>query len=130
MKTKRTKNCKVTAIVLTVLSWLFCFGLAIGFISYYCGTHQSDTSLKEKMGTIAYGAVFSVITLGIVASRLKDRIRPIVWMLDICLGTYLFGNNLVYLVFAIWILDEYVLYPIARHYRNLYTINKEIDKRE
>ena len=51
-------------------------------------------------------------------------------MLDICLGTYLFGSNLVYLVFAIWILDEYVLYPIARHYRNLYTINKEIDKRE
>ena len=82
------------------------------------------------MGTIAYGAVFSVITLGIVAILLKDRIRPIVWMLDICLGTYLFGNNLVYLVFAIWILDEYVLYPIARHYRNLYIINKEIDKRE
>lgn len=82
------------------------------------------------MGTVAYGAVFSVVTLGIVAILLKDRIRPIVWMLDICLGTYLFGSNLVYLVFAIWILDEYVLYPIARHYRNLYTINKEIDKRE
>ena len=59
----------------------------------------------------------------------KDKIRPTVWMIDIILANYLFGSTIMYVTFAIWLVSEYVVGPLARHYRQLYVINKEIDRR-
>ena len=36
---------------------------------------------------------------------------------------------MMYIVFVIWIIDQYVIAPLGKHYRQLYTINKEIDRR-
>ena len=34
------------------------------------------------------------------------------------------------IVLAIWLVSEYVVGPVGKHYKSLYTINKEIDRRE
>lgn len=134
MKTERTIKCKRLSIVFTILSWLLCFGLAVGFVIAFVamngsGGGENSTTLEEKFGTIIYGFGLSLIPMLVLAIIVKDKIRPTVWMIDIILANYLFGSWMMYIVFAIWVIDQYVIAPLGKHYRQLYTINKEIDRR-
>lgn len=134
MKTERTIKCKRLSVVFTTLSWLLCFGLAVGFVIAYIamngnGNGEDSATMKEKFGTIIYGFGLSLIPMLVLAIIVKDKIRPTVWMLDVILANYLFGSWMMYIVFAVWIVDQYVIGPLGKHYRQLYVINKEIDRR-
>ena len=134
MKTERTIKCKKLGILFTILSWLLCFGLAVGFVIAFVamngsGGGEDSATMEEKFGTIIYGFGLSLIPMLVLAVIVKDKIRPTVWMIDIILANYLFGSWMMYIVFAIWVIDQYVIAPLGKHYRQLYTINKEIDRR-
>lgn len=134
MKTERTIKCKKLGILFTILSWLLCFGLAVGFVIAFVamngsGGGENSATLEEKFGTVIYGFGLSLIPMLVLAIIVKDKIRPTVWMIDIILANYLFGSWMMYIVFAIWVIDQYVIAPLGKHYRQLYTINKEIDRR-
>ena len=134
MKTERTIKCKKLGILFTILSWLLCFGLAVAFIISFVamngsGGGENSATMEEKLGTIIYGFGLSLIPMLVLSIIVKDKIRPTVWMIDVILANYLFGSWLMYVVFAIWLIDQYVIGPLGKHYRQLYTINKEIDRR-
>ena len=130
MKTERTIRCKRLGVSFSVINWIMCFGLAVALIIVFAsGIEPDDETLKEKLGTIIYGIGLSLIPLIVLAILVKDKIRPTVWMIDIILSNYLFGSAIMYVTFAIWLVSEYVIGPLARHYRQLYVINKEIDRR-
>ena len=134
MKTERTIKCKKLGILFTILSWLLCFGLAVGFVIAFVamngsGGGEDSATMEEKFGTIIYGFGLSLIPMLVLAIVVKDKIRPTVWMIDIILANYLFGSWMMYIVFAIWVIDQSVIAPLGKHYRQLYTINKEIDRR-
>ena len=131
MKTERTIRCKRLGIAFSIINWIMCFGLAVGLIIVFAsGIEPDNETLKEKLGTIIYGIGLSLIPIIVLAILVKDKIRPTVWMVDIILANYLFGNVAMYSVFGIWLISEYVVGPVGRHYKSLYTINKEIDRRE
>lgn len=134
-KSKRTVDCKKVAVAMYVLNWVLCFGLAIALVIAFLITKdqaptEDQASLQEKLGTIIYGIGLSLIPMVVLAIVVKDKIRPTVWMIDIILANYLFGEIAMYIVFAIWLVSEYVVGPVGKHYKSLYTINKEIDRRE
>ena len=134
MKTERTIKCKRLGILFTALSWVLCFGLAVAFVIAFLamngsGNGEQSETMKEKFGTIIYGFGLSLIPMLVLSIIVKDKIRPTVWMIDVILANYLFGSWLMYVVFAIWLIDQYVIGPLGKHYRQLYTINKEIDRR-
>ena len=130
MKTARTIKCKRLGIAFSIINWIMCFGLAIVFIIVFAaGIEPANEPLKEKLGTVIYGIGLSLIPMIVLAILVKDKIRPTVWMVDIILANYLFGSTIMYVTFAIWLVSEYVVGPLARHYRQLYVINKEIDRR-
>lgn len=134
MKTERTIKCKRLGILFTGLSWVLCFGLAVAFVIAFLamngsGNGEQSATMKEKFGTIIYGFGLSLIPMLVLSIIVKDKIRPTVWMIDVILANYLFGSWLMYVVFAIWLIDQYVIGPLGKHYRQLYTINKEIDRR-
>lgn len=134
MKTERTIKCKRLGILFTALSWVLCFGLAVAFVIAFLAMNGSvngeqSATMKEKFGTIVYGFGLSLIPMLVLSIIVKDKIRPTVWMIDVILANYLFGSWLMYVVFAIWLIDQYVIGPLGKHYRQLYTINKEIDRR-
>ena len=130
MKTERTIKCKRLGVAFSVINWIMCFGLAVGLIIVFAsGIEPDDETLKEKLGTIIYGIGLSLIPIIVLAILVKDKIRPTVWMIDIILSNYLFGSAIMYVTVAIWLVSEYVVGPLARHYRQLYVINKEIDRR-
>lgn len=134
MKTERTIKCRRLGILFTALSWVLCFGLAVAFVISFLamngsGNGEQSATMKEKFGTIIYGFGLSLIPMLVLSIIVKDKIRPTVWMIDVILANYLFGSWLMYVVFAIWLIDQYVIGPLGKHYRQLYTINKEIDRR-
>ena len=134
-KSKRTVDCKKVAVAMYVLNWVLCFGLAIALVIAFLITKdqaptEDQETLQQKLGTIIYGIGLSLIPMVVLAIIVKDKIRPTVWMIDIILANYLFGEIAMYIVFAIWLVSEYVVGPVGKHYKNLYTINKEIDRRE
>lgn len=134
-KSKRTVDCKKVALAMYILNWVLCFGLAIALVIAFLVTKdkaptEDQATLQQKLGTIVYGIGLSLIPMVVLAILVKDKIRPTVWMIDIILANYLFGEIAMYIVFAIWLVSEYVVGPVGKHYKNLYTINKEIDRRE
>ena len=134
MKTERTIKCKRLGVLFTALSWVLCFGLAVAFVIAFLamngnGSGEQSATMKEKFGTIIYGFGLSLIPMLVLSIIVKDKIRPTVWMIDVILANYLFGSWLMYVVFAIWLIDQYVIGPLGKHYSQLYTINKEIDRR-
>ena len=134
-KSKRTVDCKKVAVAMYILNWVLCFGLAIALVIAFLITKdqaptEDQETLQEKLGTIIYGIGLSLIPMIVLAIVVKDKIRPTVWMIDIILANYLFGEIAMYIVFAIWLVSEYVVGPVGKHYKSLYTINKEIDRRE
>ena len=134
-KSKRTVDCKKVALAMYVLNWVLCFGLAIALVIAFLITKdqaptEDQETLQQKLGTIIYGIGLSLIPMVVLAIVVKDKIRPTVWMIDIILANYLFGEIAMYIVFAIWLVSEYVVGPVGKHYKSLYTINKEIDRRE
>ena len=134
-KSKRTVDCKKVAVAMYVLNWVLCFGLAIALVIAFLITKdqaptEDQETLQQKLGTIIYGIGLSLIPMVVLAIIVKDKIRPTVWMIDIILANYLFGEIAMYIVFVIWLVSEYVVGPVGKHYKSLYTINKEIDRRE
>lgn len=132
--TKRTRNCKDVATAMYILNWILCFGLAIALVVAFLimkedAPSEEQETLQQKLGTIVYGIGLSLIPMVVLAIIVKDKVRPTVWMIDIILSNYLFGSIAMYIVFGIWLISEYIIGPVGKHYKDLYTINKEIDRR-
>ena len=125
----RTKKFKNLDIIFHILSWILCFGTAAFLVLLkVCGAEEG-TPLKETIGSVLYGWLVSNIPLVALSIIVKDKIRPVVWMVDVIMSNIVFGGIAIYIVFGIWVIDEYVISPLARSFNNKYVINKEIDIR-
>lgn len=117
---------------LIILDWVFCFGTAAVFILMAVGGVEPDpngVTMKEKLGTIAWGFVGSLFPMVVLALIVRDRIKPTVWMADIILANYLYGNLGMYIVLGIWFVSEYIIVPLSKKDNTNYLINKQIDMR-
>lgn len=125
----RTKKFKKLDIIFHILSWVLCFGTAAFLVLLkICGAEEG-TPLKETIGSVVYGWLVSNIPLVALSIIVKDRIRPVCWMVDVIMSNIVFGGIAIYIVFGIWIVDEYIISPLTRSFHNNYVINKEIDRR-
>lgn len=125
----RTKKFKKLDIIFHILSWVLCFGTASFLVLLkVCGAEEG-TPLKETIGSVVYGWLVSNIPLIALSIIVKDKIRPVCWMVDVIMSNIVFGGIAIYIVFGIWIVDEYIISPLARSFHNKYVINKEIDRR-
>ena len=125
----RTKKFKKLDIIFHILSWVLCFGTAAFLVLLkICGAEEG-TPLKETIGSVLYGWLVSNIPLVALSIIVKDKIRPVCWMVDVIMSNIVFGGIAIYIVFGIWLADEYIISPLARSFHNKYVINKEIDIR-
>ena len=125
----RTKKFKKLDILFHVLSWVLCFGTAAFLVLLKVVGAEAGTPLKETIGSVLYGWLVSNIPLVALSIIVKDKIRPVCWMVDVIMSNIVFGGIASYSVFGIWRVDEYVISPLARSFHNKYVINKEIDRR-
>lgn len=130
MRTAKTKKYKKIYKAISFLSWLICFGLTAFLIIFmFCGK-EDGTPLKELLGSYLYGFLMANIPLVVLSLMIKDKIKPVCWMINVIMSNIIFGDVAIYLVFALWLVDNYLLYSIIDVYKDKYRINKEIDDRE
>lgn len=128
--TKYTKSCRNKGIIFTLISWLLCFGIAIVFIAITLSKPKGETTeISQKAMSLVTAIGVSLLPMIVLAIIAKDKIRPTVWMIDVIMANILFSSTVMYIIFAIWLVDEYIISALAKRYRAKYLINSEIDKR-
>lgn len=103
--------------------------LNVGPLAAYSaiGLAQADL-ITEKVALTS--TIFVVLILSAVAWVNKTTMRSRVWV--IILGLYFCLDHFItpLLIIAITqVLDEWIVSPARKHYKNKYIINKELDKR-
>ena len=126
MTTKRTKNLRIKAYLLTFLSLLLSWGPLILYVTQAYLTKTAAISDKIILTSLlAVGVIMSIVCL---INKYVLRCRS--WL--ILIGLWLCLDKILGCILVIAItqcLDEIVVQPLARSFRNKLTINKEIDKR-
>lgn len=140
-----TKKLKKISLLLYVVSWLLCFGLFVIFVNVGVNRYMTNdgstmvefeerfgslaTEYVNKLKTITITALVGLIPMAVLSILVKDKFKPTIWMLNIILSNILVDSWAMYLVFVLWLIDNYVLRPLAKKYQLRYQINKEIDAR-
>lgn len=131
--TQRTKSLKTWNTILIILIsalWL----ATLGFMIVYGFVLNSKPSEGDGVGKQIVEVLYPSCVAYIVAIALyifvTKKIKTMGWMAAVILASYFIGNTAMYIVFGLWILDEYILTPIQKRVREKYIINKEIDLRE
>lgn len=128
-----TKKYRKIVIFLTIASVLLLFGP----MTYYLGAAAVNMAAAgTTTATVAQVSLFSsslIITgiLTLIGLIRKVTFKSSIWVLLIAIYTIL-GNVMwaVILIGGCQIFDELLISPLLNKYRNLLTINKEIDKRQ
>ena len=133
--TKRTKDVRKLSRIFFFIS-LCCFvGVAIFTViatftriggSEKSGMDILSTALKTQLISLSITTIICVI----LALFIKEKIRTTVYMLALVINSILFKEAGMYIILAVWFIDEYVFAALHKHYKQLLIINKEIDRRE
>lgn len=122
-----TKSVKTKKNILGVISFLLNVGPLLGVLIYCFASGE----IKTKEGGIALGLVF-VFTLfiSVVNVACKWHLRTPLWIMIFAL--IFIVSNLMVILFIIGgctIIDELIISPLHKRYKEKYKINREIDKR-
>lgn len=109
--------------------FLFCsISCMVGPLLYYGIKAMIEGEPAEKF-TLSLLAL-TAITICIINIACKIHLRSAIWFM--ILGIYICLDNIVSILIVIaicTILDEIVFTPLYKKYKELYVINREIDKR-
>lgn len=130
MKSSRTKKLQLTTFLLGLMRWM-CFVIAGVLISMVIS--QSSGGMLKKieyvLGPVLWSYGLSIVIFIVLAIITKDKIKPLVWTANLILSNIIWGNNALYIMFALSVLDTYVITPIYNNIKIKYLANKEIDRR-
>ena len=122
---QRTKKFKILYITFSIISFL----LTLGPVLFYIVKGYIDADLtKEKVALT--GVILCAIILTGINVLIKHHIRSTIWLL--MLGIYYCVDNIMPLLLMIaigTILDEFIVSPLKKSFKNKKIINSEIDKR-
>lgn len=124
-KSKTTKKFATLAIIFTVLSFL----LLVGPTLFYVIAGLTTATLTiQKVALVSTVAVSLLLTMLCAVNKWVFRSK--IWLIVLALFFVIDKFLVMILVFGITqILDELVISPLARYFRNKTSINREIDKR-
>ena len=124
--TKTTKKYKAGYIICLILSLALLFGPA----AYYTiMAFLTSTVVIEKIALTT--TLFIAFVMTMVSLINKTPIKCKIWI--ILLGIYICLDNIIIMlvIFAITqTIEELIVSPLKKSFKNKYTINKEIDKRQ
>lgn len=127
---KRTKNLKKKKTALSIISWFFCFGTTAFLLVMMLSGKEDGAPLREVLGTKIYTFIITNIPLVFLSIMVKDKIKPVCYMINVIMANIAFGGFSIYIIFAIWLCDTYILVPLIDLYKDKYRINREIEYRE
>ena len=131
---QRTKDVKKRAVVYFIISTLMTVGVVLFIVSSAFttigGTESTgkdilSEALKAQIISLSVTAIICLLLILII----KDKIRHTLYMLSIIIAAIIYKEVGMYIVAGIWFVDEYIIHALYKRYKNLITINTEIDLR-
>lgn len=134
-KSERTKNCAKLSILFRVLSIICFLGVAlftvIAVFSHVGGSEKQGIEIiSEELKTRLVSLSVTVVIVAIAAFFIKNKMRTTIYMLALILNGILFKELGMYIILGVYFVDEFIFTALHQHYKQLTTINKEIDRRE
>lgn len=126
--TKSYKSKKILFFWLSLLSWLGLCGFLIAYGVSTAVPKEASELGRQLMDILMPLAVTYIIAL-VAVIFIREKLRNTVWIVNVVLAALLLGDVMLYITLFAFALDEFVLVPLYRHYKQKYIINKEIDKR-
>ena len=132
MASPRAKDLKKRKIIFGLLSTLTWVVTGVVFIIIALtkfktkdssGTPIFSPEIKSMIASIGVTAVIGLI----VAIIIKDKIRTFVFMTSTVLASILYKEVGMYIVLAIWLVDEYIFHTLYKKFARQYEIRKEVD---
>lgn len=129
-----TKRCKRRYRILTVLSWLLCFGTATTLIicAVSGNTGKSGATLEDlkgALGSVLWSFIISFLPMILLAIFVKDKIKPLIWTANVIMSNLFIGSWMMYIVFGLYLSETYIILPLKDLYKDRFRINREIDRR-
>lgn len=121
----RTKKMRLASIFLTLASILLSVGPLIVYL--VLGYTEAQTSVGQITLTAMLG-VSVILSLVCLINKYSPRCR--MWL--ILIGLYMCLDNFIGCILVLAItqcVDELIVCPMAKRYRELYRTNREIDRR-
>lgn len=129
MTSEYTKKLKRKRNIFNFLQFFMMFVVSLVYLILACKGKTRETDLKTQIGTIAYSMGITLVILIGLLCIVGHKVRTTIWMVNTILGAYLMGTTGMYITFALWLFDEYILYNLYTSYKTKTQINVEIDKR-
>lgn len=134
---QRTKTLRKKRNLFGIISLVLWIGTVLFLAIYSFATKElpapkegSIEFLTQEAKDWLFGLGITAV-IGIIATLIiKEKMRTFIWMLSLIMAVILFGKTGMFVILAIWFIDEYVISALFRHYKRLVEINKEIDLRE
>ena len=120
-----SRDLKKKTLIFHFLSILLTF---LPITIWFCIALSKSTEVTRV--TLGLSLCIAMI-LTLANTLLKFSIRSTVWILLI--GIYACLKNITALLVIIavcTVIDEFIVHPLSKHFKNRYIINKEIDKRQ
>lgn len=133
-KSQRTKDVSKLARIYFVLSCLCFLSVAIfsvvAIFSRVGGSEKQGMEIiSEQLKTLLISTSITTLIIAIIALFVKEKLRYTIYMLSLIVIGLLYKERGAYITLGIFALDEFLLHNLYLHYKQLKTINKEIDKR-
>ena len=128
-RTKKLSKLTITFWLISTFLWLIVLGFYIGVGLYKSNQNPDEGGIGKQMLALFYPLTITWIVAIFLTIFITQKIKTLGWMVAVILAAILFGDVAMYITFAIWALDEYVFNALYKKFKNLKTINKEIDSR-
>lgn len=117
----RTKLCKKRCILFSIISTILWLGAAVfSVVSVFmkASGHLGATDILSESfkATLVSLGVTLLIAL-VLTIFMQNKMRMTIWMGSVIVATICYGQIAMYILFAIWFADEYVVHALAKHYR-------------
>ena len=131
---QRTKDVRKRSIICFIISTLMTVGVVLfTVISTFTKINGTESTGKDILSEALKAQIISLSVTAIICLLLifiiKDKIRHTLYMLSIIIAAIIYKEVGMYIVAGIWFVDEYIVHALYKHYKQLITINKEIDRR-
>lgn len=133
-KSKRTKDVSKLSLIFFWLSFCCYFGVAIfsviAIFSHLGGTKEQGMEIiSEQLKSVLVSFSITMLIIIALAIFIKNKVRTTIYMFALVINGIIFKETGMYVILAIWGLDEFLFNLLHKHYLGIKIINKEIDRR-
>lgn len=131
MISERQKSLKNKSILFGILSYGLLFVLSLvylisAFVNFNA-VHEGVQIFTEEAKKIVISMSITYVIGGVLMIWLKEGMRTFIWIVCTILGSIVFKEAGMYIALACWLIDDYVIHKLFKHYKKKLDIRKEID---